>query len=51
MDHNDLTKDQLTRLYQILFPPARLLNQLERRMTLLGFPPGDPLFLAVVKAQ
>jgi hypothetical protein len=30
---------------------ANLLNRLERRMTHVGFPGNDPLYLAVVKAR
>jgi hypothetical protein len=51
MDHGDLTKDQLTRLHQALFPTANLLNRLERRMARLGFPTNDPLCLLVARAQ
>jgi hypothetical protein len=51
MDHTQLTKEQVTRLHETLFPTVNLLNRLERRMTRLGFPPNDPLYLAVVKAQ
>jgi hypothetical protein len=51
MDQHDLTKDQFTRLHEALFPTANLLNRLERRMSRLGFPVNDPLYLLVVKAQ
>jgi hypothetical protein len=51
MGHGDLTREQLERLHATLFPKVNLLNQLERRMTRLGFPVNDPLYLAVVKAQ
>jgi hypothetical protein len=51
MDQDHLTKDQLTRLHQALYPAANLLNRLERRMSRLGFPTNDPLYLFVVKAQ
>src|SRR5262249_10248173 len=51
MGHSDLTREQLDRLHATLFPAVNLLNQLERRMTRLGFLADDPLYLAVVKAQ
>ena len=51
MGHSDLTREQLERLHQTLFPAVNLLNQLERRMTRLGFLADDPLYVAIVKAQ
>jgi hypothetical protein len=51
MGHSDLTRQQLEALHKTLFPTVNLLNQLERRMTRLGFLADDRLYLAVVNAQ
>jgi hypothetical protein len=51
MDYTQLSKAQLVQLSQLLYRPTNFLNRLERRMSRLGFPPNDPLYVAVVKAQ
>jgi hypothetical protein len=47
----DLTREQARALKNKLQPMLRYLARLKRRMTYRGFPPDDPLLIAVVDAE
>ena len=51
MDSADLTPEQAERLGADVRNMLRYLNRLCQRMTRLGFPVHDPLYVAVVKAR
>jgi hypothetical protein len=50
MDSSKLTTEQAARLSKSLYPHLNYLCRMRRRMELIGFPPGDPLFLLVSRA-
>src|SRR5262249_7692802 len=51
MDSTQLQPWQARRIRDALRPALGYLSRLQRRMELTGFPPGDPLYLATVRAQ
>ena len=51
MDSKGLKPWQARKIRASLQPALGYLSRLQRRMELTGFPPGDPLYLATVKAQ
>ena len=51
MDSLDLTPDQVRRLMETAGRHLRYLNQLQRRMEQLGFPPDDALYRAASEAR
>ncbi len=51
MQCEDLTEEQADALKSKLRPMLRYLVRLKRRMTYKGFPPGDRLLQAVLRAE
>jgi len=50
MNSSKLTTAQAARLHRALYPHLNYLCRLRRRMELIGFPSGDPLFVLVSPA-
>ena len=51
MTSAELRSDQAGRLRLVIARELRYLNRLCERMTRLGFPPDDPLFVAALRAR
>ena len=51
MTSAELRSDQAARLRLVIARELRYLNRLCERMTRLGFPPDDPLFVAALRAR